>query len=211
MIFGGTVPTIRWIGNERGYADATLWCTQDDAWLPAEVDVSIRPGWFYHDNEAPKTLKELLDIYYNSVGHNASLLLNFPVNKEGRIPSADSLRAVEWHQTLQNTFARNLLDGLKPTINNKGTNQEEWIYTFNTPTVVSHVVLEEDVLFGQHVERFSLSYYRNGKWLPVETDENMTTIGFKRIIRFKPAIMEKLRIRILKTQAPVVFYRLSAY
>jgi alpha-L-fucosidase len=211
MIFGGTVPTIRWIGNERGYADATLWCTQDGAWLPAETDVSIRPGWFYHDNESPKSLEELLDIYYNSVGHNTNLLLNFPVNKEGRIPSSDSLRAVEWHQTLQNTFAKNLLNGLKPTINNKGTNREEWIYTFNTPTVVSHVVLEEDVLFGQHVERFSLSYYRNDKWLPVETDENLTTIGFKRIVRFKPATMEKLRIRILKTDVPVVFYRLSAY
>ena len=211
MIFGGTVPTIRWIGNERGYADATLWCTQDGAWLPAETDVSIRPGWFYHDNESPKSLEELLDIYYNSVGHNTNLLLNFPVNKEGRIPSADSLRAVEWHQTLEKTFAKNLLDGLKPTINNQETNREEWIYTFDKPTVVSHVVLEEDVLFGQHVERFSLSYYRNGKWLPVETDENLTTIGFKRIVRFKPATMEKLRIRILKTDVPVVFYRLSAY
>ena len=211
MIFGGTVPTIRWIGNERGYADATLWCTQDDAWLPAETDVSIRPGWFYHDNESPKSLEELLDIYYNSVGHNTNLLLNFPVNKEGRIPSADSLRAVEWHQTLEKTFAKNLLDGLKPTINNEGTNREEWIYTFNTPTVVSHVVLEEDVLFGQHVERFSLSYYRNGKWLPVETDENLTTIGFKRIVRFKPATMEKFRIRILKTDVPVVFYRITSF
>ena len=210
MIFGGTVPTIRWIGNERGYADATLWCTQDGTWLPAETDVSIRPGWFYHDNEAPKTLEELLDIYYNSVGHNTNLLLNFPVNKEGKIPSADSLRVVEWHQVLQNTFANNLLEGLKPTIQNKDTHPE-WIYSFNEPTLVSQVVLEEDVLFGQHVERFSLCYYRNGKWLPVETDEVLTTIGFKRIIRFKPATMEKLRIRILKTQAPVVFYKISAY
>lgn len=229
MIFGGTAPTLRWIGNEKGVADATQWCnyTKDfkdlnnpkllstgipngDVWLPAEVDVSIRPGWFYHENEAPKSLEELIDIYYHSVGRNASLLLNFPVASNGKISPADSTRAVEWQQTLQKTFANNLLEGLKPTVHDDGVHPE-WIYTFNTPTVVSHVVLEEDVLFGQHVERFTLNYYRNGKWLPVETDEEMTTIGFKRIIRFKPATMEKLRIRIIKTQAPITFYKISAY
>lgn len=230
MIFGGTVPTIRWIGNEKGIADATQWCNytcdfqnlnnikllsigipNGDVWLPAEVDVSLRPGWFYHENENPKSLKELLDIYYHSVGRNASLLLNFPVAPNGRISAADSTRAVEWYQTIQQTFAKNLLDDILPSIDNEGTNREEWVYNFKKPTIVSHVVLEEDVLFGQHVERFSLSYYRNGKWLPVETDEDLTTIGFKRIIRFKPATMEKLRIRIIKTKAPVCFYRVSAY
>ena len=225
MIFGGTVPTLRWIGNEEGIAKATQWCNYSldfgdlnntkllatgipdgEHWLPAEVDVSIRPGWFYHENEKPKSLEQLLDIYYHSVGRNASLLLNFPVDPNGRISPEDSLRAVEWHQTLQHTFANNLLEGLKPT-----TSEKEWVYTFDEPTRVSHVVLEEDVLYGQHVERFSICYYRNGKWLPVETDEEMTTIGFKRIIRFKPANMEKLRIRIIKTKAPVYFYRISAY
>lgn len=225
MIFGGTVPTLRWIGNEEGRAKSTQWCNytsdfQDlnntkllctgipdgDAWLPAEVDVSIRPGWFYHENEQPKSLEQLLDIYYHSVGRNASLLLNFPVDKTGRIPAADSIRAIEWYQTLQNTFANDLLKGLKPN-----TTEKEWIYTFNEPTQISHVVLEEDVLYGQHVERFSISYYRNGKWLPIETEEEMTTIGFIRIIPIKPAIMEKLRIRIIKAKAPVCFYRVSAY
>lgn len=229
MIFGGTVPTLRWIGNERGVADATQWCTythdfQDlndskllctgnkdgDVWLPAEVDVSLRPGWFYHESEAPKSLEELLDIYYHSVGRNANLLLNFPVAPNGKISQADSIRVVEWYQTLQQTFANNLLEGLKPTVHDEGAHPE-WIYSFDEPTLVGHIVLEEDVLFGQHVERFSLSYYRNGKWLPVETDEPMTTIGFKRIIRFKPATMEKLRIRIIKTKAPVTFYRITAY
>lgn len=225
MIFGGTVPTLRWIGNEEGRAKSTQWCNytsdfQDlnntkllctgipdgDAWLPAEVDVSIRPGWFYHENEQPKSLEQLLDIYYHSVGRNASLLLNFPVDKTGRIPAADSIRAIEWYQTLQNTFANDLLKGLKPN-----TTEKEWIYTFNEPTQISQVVLEEDVLYGQHVERFSISYYRNGKWLPIETEEEMTTIGFIRIIPIKPATMEKLRIRIIKAKAPVCFYRVSAY
>ncbi len=229
MIFGGTVPTLRWIGNEEGIAKATQWCNytldfgdlnntkllatgipNGEHWLPAEVDVSIRPGWFYHENEQPKSLEQLLDIYYHSVGRNASLLLNFPVALNGKISPEDSLRAVEWYQTLQQTFANNLLEGLQPTVHDEGVHPE-WVYTFHNPTEVSHVVLEEDVLFGQHVERFSVSYYRNGKWLPVETDDEMTTIGFKRIIRFKPATMEKLRIRIIKTKAPVVFYKISAF
>lgn len=229
MIFGGTVPTIRWIGNERGVANATQWCNYSNdfqdlnntkllalgipdgkCWIPAEVDVSIRPGWFYHENEEPKSLEELLDIYYCSVGRNASLLLNFPIAPNGRISHADSTRAVEWYQTLQQTFANNLLQGLKPAVHDDGV-RPEWIYTFDEPTTISLLVLEEDVLFGQHVERFSLSYYRNGKWLPVKTNDDLTTIGFKRIIRFNPATMERLRIRIIKTKAPVIFYRVSAY
>ena len=211
MIFGGTVPTIRWIGNERGYAAPTLWCTEGDAWLPAEVDVSIRPGWFYHDSEQPKTLEELLDIYFNSVGHNANLLLNFPVNKEGRIPSIDSLRAVEWHQTLQNLFSVDLMKACKTSTNNPYANLQELVYSFEKPTTLSYLVLQEDITKGQRVERFSISRYRNGKWLPLDTDEVMTTIGYKRIIRFKPAEMEKLRIRFVKAQGEVLLSKVSGY
>ena len=211
IIFGGTVPSVRWIGNARGYAAPTLWCTEGDAWLPAEVDVSIRPGWFYHDNEAPKSLDELLDIYYNSVGHNANLLLNFPVNKEGRIPSTDSLRAVEWHQTLQATFAEDLLNDCTTTTDDGNANHQEMIFTFDQPTTLSCLVLQEDIRFGQKVERFTVSRYRNGKWLPLDTDEVMTTIGYKRILRFKPTEMEKLRIRFIKTKGSVVIKQVSGY
>ena len=211
MIFGGTVPTIRWIGNERGYAAPTLWCTEGDAWLPAEVDVSIRPGWFYHENEQPKTLEELLDIYFNSVGHNTNLLLNFPVNKEGRIPSIDSLRAVEWHQTLQHLFSEDLMKACKTSTNNPDANLQEQVFSFDKPTTLSCLVLQEDVTKGQRVERFSISRYCNGKWLPLDTDEVMTTIGYKRIIRFKPAEMEKLRIRFIKAKEPVIMKKISGY
>ncbi len=223
MIFGGTVPTLRWIGNEDGVAKATQWCNytcdfQDlndtkllstgipdgDVWLPAEVDVSIRPGWFYHDSEQPKSLEQLLDIYYQSVGRNASLLLNFPVNKEGRIPLADSLRAVEWYQTLQNSFAHDLLQGIQPIPNQACVNRQELVYQFNRPTALSTLVLQEDIAQGQRVERFSVNYFKNGKWLPIETDEEMTTIGYKRIIRFSTVEAEKLRLRILKAKGPAI-------
>ena len=230
MIFGGTVPTIRWIGNEEGRANSTLWSNysldfydlnnpkllatgipEGDAWLPAEVDVSLRPGWFFHENEEPKSLEELLDIYYHSVGRNANLLLNFPVAPNGKISAVDSIRAVEWYQTLQNTFSNDLLKDHKATISNKGTNREEWVFDFKEPTTIGKVLLQEDITLGQRVQRFSISRYRNGKWLPVETDEEMTTIGYKRIICFKPATMEKLRIRIIKTKGPVCLNKVSAF
>ncbi len=230
MIFGGTVPTLRWIGNEEGIAKPTQWCNytldfddlnntrllatgirDGDTWLPAEVDVSIRPGWFYHDNEQPHSLEKLLDIYYHSVGRNANLLLNFPVNKEGRIPSEDSLRAAEWYQTLQHTFANDLLQGIQPLRSKAFEHHQAMVFEFKQPTTLSCLVLQEDITMGQRVERFSINYYKNGKWLPIETDEELTTIGYKRIIRFKPVAMEKLRIRFIKAKGPVFFNKISAY
>ena len=208
MIFGGTVPTVRWIGNEKGVGNTTQWSVVDDAWLPSEVDVSIRPGWFYHDNEAPKPLEQLIDIYYQSVGRNANLLLNFPVNCEGRIPSEDSLRAVEWHHEIEKRFANDLLKDYKMAFNDT---HKEMIVTFDKPTILSCLVLQEDITKGQRVERFTVNRYRNGKWLPIETDEELTTIGYKRIIRFKPAEMEKLRIRFIKARGPVVIKKVSGY
>lgn len=253
MIFGGTVPTLRWIGNEEGKAAATQWCAytidfedltntkllatgipQGTVWLPAEVDVSIRPGWFYHDSEAPKTLGQLLDIYFHSVGHNANLLLNFPVNKEGRIPSDDSLRAVEWYQTLQAAFSDNLLKNSKVTATNRrswrfspryvldedyteywavedGVNKAELVFDFQETVSLNTVVLQEYIPLGQNVKEFSISYYRNGKWLPVETDEALTTIGYKRIVRFPTVNAEKLRIRFLTGEGTLCLTAASAH
>ena len=133
MIFGGTVPDIRWIGNESGWAGETNWSpysldkethyTQNqwgmkdgNQWLPGECDVSIRPGWFYHHREdhQVRTVPNLVDLYYRSVGHNANFLLNFPVALSGQIHPVDSARAVDWYHTIQAELKDNLLAGIKP-------------------------------------------------------------------------------------------------
>ena len=234
MVFGGTVPTVRWIGNEEGRAGATQWCADGDAWLPSEVDVSIRPGWFYHESEEAKPLEKLLEIYDQSVGRNTNLLLNFPVDQRGRIPSSDSLRAVEWYQTIQNTFSENLLKGCKVTASNArgprfspkhvlcdeythywatedGLTKAELVFDFPEPTTLNTLVLQEYIPLGQNVNSFSINYYSNGKWLPVETDEPMTTIGYKRIIHFETIQADKIRIRFKVAKGTLSINQVGAY
>lgn len=131
VIFSDIGPGCRWMGNEQGINGRTCWSrldidgyepgalapTQDTLnvgnynganWIPAETDVSIRPGWFYRDSEHPKTLQELLKIYYTSVGRNSLLLLNVPPDQRGRIATEDSARLVEFRQALDQIFADDL-------------------------------------------------------------------------------------------------------
>ena len=254
MIFGGTVPTIRWIGNENGRAGATLWSmyhtdfdnlnkpnalshgfVDGEAWLPAEVDVSIRPGWFYHKSEDSlvKTVSQLLDIYYNSVGHNANLLLNFPVDLNGKIPSIDSTIAMEWHEALQKDFGENILErceikadhvrGAKYSPKNMlderydrywavedGVRHAELVFDFPETTMISHLSLQEYIPMGQNVDAFYLDRYFNNRWIPIETDEELTTIGYKRLLRFQPVKMDKLRIRFRTAKGTLCISHVSA-
>jgi len=253
MIFGGTVPTIRWVGNEQGWAGDTQWSTASlsdfndfeyltrgskdgDAWLPSEVDVSMRPGWFYHAREDHqlKSLAQLLDIYYRSVGHNANLLLNFPINLDGKIPTEDSIRITQWHQALQNDFSDNLLKTCTVTANNErgrrfkankvtdgdwntywatgdGTNRGELVFEFPEKTNLNRIVIQEYIPLGQRVESFTIDRFINGKWLPVDAYDNLTTVGYKRIVRIKTVAMEKLRIRFKRAKGPLCISNVEAY
>ncbi len=254
-IFGGTVPTLRWIGNEEGKAGTTQWSmyTSDfemlnntkvlqqglrdgEAWLPAEVDVSIRPGWFYHESEdgQVKTVEQLMDLYYQSVGRNTNLLLNFPVNQEGKIPTIDSANAVNWYQKLQKDFSNNLLKDCKVTASSTrgprfkakhvlseeynqywatkdGVNKAELIFEFNETTAFNRLLLQEYIPLGQNVDAFYLDYYFNGKWLPIEAGEPTTTIGYKRLLRFQTIKADKLRIRFKVFKGILCINKVAAY
>jgi len=131
VIFSDVGPGCRWVGNEEGTCGRTCWSRLDvegrepgknapsqdtlnagnyngACWIPAETDVSIRPGWFWRDSEHPKSVQELLKIYYNSVGRNSLLLLNVPPDNRGLIPAEDSLRLVEFREALDSIFANDL-------------------------------------------------------------------------------------------------------
>lgn len=253
MIIGGTVPTIRWVGNEQGWAGDTQWSAVEmsnledcdyltrgsqngDVWLPSEADVSIRPGWFYHAREdhQVKSLESLVDIYYRSVGHNANLLLNFPINLDGKISQMDSIRAIEWFEVIQKDMSDNLLKNCNVYANNvrskrfraenvllddydrywaveDGLKKAELQFDFPERTAVNRVLLQEYIPNGQNVSSFSIERFINGKWLPIEVSEDLTTIGYKRIVRFQTVKMDKLRIRFKTYKGTLSISKVAAF
>lgn len=254
MIFGGTVPTIRWIGNESGWAGQTNYSTYDFAqeshyrdaqwgmrgaqhWLPGEVDVSIRPGWFYHQREdhQVRTVADLTNLYYQSVGRNANLLLNFPIALDGRIPRTDSINAVHWYEHIRRSFAHNLLGGAKveaqstragrafrPKHLTDGSPETYWAAPDGTTTAeivvsiprtrLNNIALQEYIRLGQRVDAFTLETRDNaGQWRPIDTRDSLTTIGYKRIIRLAPVETDGIRLRITQARAPVCLAEISAF
>lgn len=251
MIFGGTVPTIRWIGNESGWAGQTNWSMlkseqkaeqypygdrNGEDWIPAEVDVSIRPGWFYHPSEdhQVRSVSNLVNIYYQSVGRNANLLLNFPVALNGKIHPTDSARIVEWWQTIQTELKTDLLADASVEVSTRrgwkfraskindadwdtywatpdGDTTAEVTFTFDQPTTINRLLLQEYIPLGQRVALFSADYFADGRWSPLPTTDSMTTIGYKRIIRFKNITAEKLRVNFLDARGCLVINNIEAF
>mgnify|MGYP003293188862 CR=1 FL=1 len=253
MIFGGTCQTIRWVGNEQGWAGDTDWCMinpelSDNTkhlnhgsengthWIPAEVDVSIRPGWFYHKREdhQVKSVAQLTDIYYRSVGHNANLLLNFPINLDGKIPALDSLRATEWHEVIVNDFKDNILKNAEVRVDNergrkfKAENviDDDWntywatdddynfgtiSFSFDKPVKMNRVVLQEYIPLGQRVKDFYMEGELNGKWFKINPFDTLSTIGYKRIVRFNTVELDKLIIYFEESRGPLCINNIEAY
>ena len=241
IIFSDGGPGCRWVGNESGAVGATNWSflriaevypgydkagelftghADGDTWVGAECDVSIRPGWFYHasEDEKVKTVDQLVEIYYKSVGHNGTMLLNFPVDNRGLIHSTDSLNAVLFHQRIQRELTDNLLLNKKQpatdgdfetySVLERGSSIE-----LRLPRAASlnRIQLQEYIPLGQRVKAFQVELYDGKYWNPLETEEETTTIGYKRILRFPTVRAKRLRLTILDSRAPVCLSEVAAF
>jgi alpha-L-fucosidase len=188
------------------------------AWYPAETDVSIRPGWFYHSKEDDKVKspEKLLDIYFNSVGKNSVLLLNIPPNKEGLISDADIKSLQGWKKLRDEIFTNNLAKHAKLKLPKKqkallifdgkdvtgiSWKNEEDNYSLqldlNKEQTFNVCNLQEDISKGQRVERFILEGWRNNEWVKITEG---TTIGYKRLLKFEPFTTAKVRLSILSSR-----------
>jgi alpha-L-fucosidase len=169
-------------------------------WYPGQVDVSIRPGWFYHaaEDEKVKTLDHLLEIYYTSVGGNAQLLLNIPPDKRGRIHENDARRLKELGDRLRATFASNVAAGARPEVSGGGEN--EIVYDLGDPRVFNVAMLKEGLRRGQRIEAFALDAWDGSDWKEIARG---TTVGWKKLLRFPSVTSIKVRLRILAGRGEV--------
>jgi alpha-L-fucosidase len=204
-------------------------------WVPPEVDVSIRPGWFYHPAEDAKvkTVEQLLEIYYASVGRSANLLLNIPPDRRGLIHEIDAERLRGLRRVLDDTFKTDLARNARVTASNTrgndpaygasrvldGKDQTYWAsddavtaasltFEFNAPTRVSHVLVREHVALGQRVEKWTLEAELEGGWRQVGEG---TTMGYRRILKFEPVTTRRLRLNILGSRACPTLSRVGFY
>ncbi len=187
-------------------------------WYPAETDVSIRPGWFYHkeEDDKVKSPEKLLDIYYSSVGKNSVLLLNIPPDKSGLVNESDVRSLQQWTRLRDATFSKNLAKGAAIKSPNGKNNkaltdnkyQTYWTttqndttailnFSFNRPVNFDVLELQENIAIGQRIEHFILEYKHNNEWKPLAEG---TTVGYKRLLRFDPVTADTVRLRILSSR-----------
>ncbi|MEY8684958.1 alpha-L-fucosidase [Bacteroides sp. AN502(2024)] len=177
-------------------------------WYPSEVDVSIRPGWFYHAEEdgKVKSLKHLADIYFQSVGYNSVLLLNIPPDRRGVIHEADVRRLNEFAAYRERVFsADKVVKGRKCW---DVTSGGEKVYSLKPDAEINVVMLQEDITKGQRVEAFTLEALTGHGWKVVGKG---TTIGYKRMVRFPAVKARKLRVKIDGCRSTAYVSRVAAY
>lgn len=256
IIWNECGPDIRWCGNEGGSVGETNWSLYNykqfvpgepdfkqlrvgiedgKQWIPSEVNVSIRPGWFYHKYEDAKVKKlpQLLDIFYNSIGRNGTWLLNFPIDKEGRIHANDERAVLELRKALDEAFADDLarkakaeagnvrggskkyaaskaIDGKKGTYwaTDDGVTQSDITFTFKKPTTLNRVLLQEYIRLGQRVKSFKVEANVDGQWRELARE---TTIGYKRILRLPTVTATQVRISILDAKACPLISNIGIY
>ncbi len=225
VMFSDAGPDVRWCGNEKGVAGDPNWSTVDPAkvpypgvsgpgiidalqhgdrngtvWRPAEADTSIRRGWFYHpaQDAAVKTVDQLVDLYFMSVGRNSKLLLNVPPTRDGLLHETDVARLAGMHDRLRALFA----EDLALHVSGKGvtfpTSSEKEI-DFGRSTSTSIVRLTEDIRRGQAVARYRVLGSEGGDWRVLAQG---TTVGYAKLDRFTPATVRRVKVVVDEAVAP---------
>ncbi len=253
VIFSDAGPDARWVGNERGIAGETNWSMRDNEgsfpgfadqkalntgdengseWVPAECDVSIRPGWFYHADEDTrlKSTDQLMDIYYGSVGRNCNLLLNIGVDRRGLVNENDIARLMEFKAARERAFARNLAKGKISASSIRGSRfapnnvLDDSFETYWAPkdgvttasltldlemeSYIDTILLQEYIGLGQRAKSFAVEVWNGREFLPVARE---TTIGYKRIVRFPKQLTSRVRITIEDSRACPVISTVRVY
>ncbi len=255
VVFSDIGPDTRWVGNESGIAGETNWNLLDTAgfargaggpsqdtlnvgnvngknWIPAECDVSIRPGWFYHSKEDSKvkTGEELMTLYTKSVGRGANFLLNVPPDTRGLIHENDSAALMNFRKLREAFINVNLAKGVKVTeiVNRRikltsqltdGSRKTYWAprdgkttasleITWASPQSFNTLILEEYIELGQRVQSFRVDVWAGGEFKELTRG---TTIGKKRILQFQDQTSSKLRLIITASKASPVLGEIGIY
>jgi alpha-L-fucosidase len=255
IFFSDAGPGVRWVGNERGIAGETNWNTistdtlfagkagierllntgseNGTSWVPAETDVSIRPGWFYHQKEDSlvKSPQRLFEIYLTSVGRGSTLLLNVPPDRRGLIHEKDQESLRGFRRLLNEAFATDFALNSVVTADKErgaafravnavdGDPQTYWAtadadktgtieVTFPAASVIKYVVLQEFIELGQRVKMFEIHAKKDGKWISVAEG---TTIGYKRIVRLPDISTDAVKVVIKDAKACPLISTISVY
>ncbi|UCD51466.1 MAG: alpha-L-fucosidase [Phycisphaerales bacterium] len=256
VMFSDAGPDIRWVGNERGFGSESNYATlkrdelypgtprsrelpqghrDGNYWVPAEADVSIRPGWFYHasEDDRVKSLDQLLEIYYRSVGMGCNLLLNIPPDRRGLIHENDIARLMELRKVLDQTFDEDLARGKPARASNvrgddpqfgadkltDGDRNTYWAtdddvrearvsVDLGGPTTFNLVRIQEYIQLGQRIEGFAVGARGDGQWQEIATG---TTIGPRRILRFDDVTADRVGVRITASRACPTLSTLEVY
>jgi len=227
VVFSDIGPDARWVGNEKGIAGDPNWDMLDTAgftrgagapstdtlnhgnvngknWIPAECDVSIRPGWFYHkeEDEKVKTPAEIFDLYLKSVGRGANLLLNVPPDRRGMITSFDSAALVGFKNLREKSFA-------KPAGDKKFTAASS-SYTLTLPQTkkINCIVLKEDIATGQKIQSLTILIKQNNNTVK---ELHAKTVGKKRILTFPSVEADSFIVTINAAKATPLLTEVSAH
>jgi alpha-L-fucosidase len=220
IMFSDAGPDVRWCGNENGTAGDPNWSQVNPAavtvpgadgpgvidalqhgdragtlWRPAEVDVSIRPGWFYHpaDDERVRAVDNLVGLYFSSVGRNGKLLLNVPPTREGLLHATDVARLAQFRAQLTSVFEHDIALGAPRASSAIGAGPPDVELDLGRPVTIGVARLEEDIARGQSVARYTLYGAIDRDWQVLSRG---STIGYAKLDRFAPATVRRVRLAI---------------